>query len=482
MRWSSYSYANDSIRYMERGQKRYELSNHTSTKLSTGLGNVLAVPLAPIPIVGDRRLQSCDADELAYYEAEVVSVSVPIMSGYPFGMLPKTTNLRFGSFSSAAMAVEIKERSWSVSAYRYGFNGMERDDEVKGSGNSYDFEARIYDSRIGRFLVTDPMEAQYSGISSYHFGANCPIAMRDSDGKDGIRNGANATITATIVFIYDPDQISAQQAGDFAVSAESNITQVWNSNTHNGINITTNLDVQVMTIEAYNLAVEAGTINPTNGQTNTITLSNSGRSHVNGDMRTGTWNINNLDNNVPAHEFGHLLGLDDRYQYVQAAGGAFGIEYQWLEVYMPQDQANDNQYNPYDNLYSSGSSTLTGNQTSFVFGNSNGISENLEQYTFFGLPRTQLPYKGAAGLSGGGFVLGLDNQGNLTTDNENLRLETLQYRLPSSLINSLDETNYKEKLSGNKGGIGDYIIKHQESRSKYSSGSNTINNLQAPYE
>ncbi|MGM0613621.1 MAG: hypothetical protein ACQESM_08945, partial [Bacteroidota bacterium] len=28
--------------------------------------------------------------------------------------------------------------------YRFGFNGMEKDDEVKGGGNSYDFGARLY--------------------------------------------------------------------------------------------------------------------------------------------------------------------------------------------------------------------------------------------------------------------------------------------------------------------------------------------------
>jgi hypothetical protein len=30
------------------------------------------------------------------------------------------------------------------SGYRYGFNGMEKDDEVNGSGNSYDFGERLY--------------------------------------------------------------------------------------------------------------------------------------------------------------------------------------------------------------------------------------------------------------------------------------------------------------------------------------------------
>jgi hypothetical protein len=33
----------------------------------------------------------------------------------------------------------------NCNSYRYGFNGMESDDEVKGSKNSLDFGARIYD-------------------------------------------------------------------------------------------------------------------------------------------------------------------------------------------------------------------------------------------------------------------------------------------------------------------------------------------------
>lgn len=39
-------------------------------------------------------------------------------------------------------------RSYNSPDYRYGFNGMEKDDEVKGSGNSYDFGARMYSSTL----------------------------------------------------------------------------------------------------------------------------------------------------------------------------------------------------------------------------------------------------------------------------------------------------------------------------------------------
>lgn len=67
--------------------------------------------------------------------------------------------------------------------YRYGFNGMEKDDEVKGSGNSLDFGARIYDSRLGRFLSTDPYQKILSFYSPYLFAGNKPIVAIDKDGE-----------------------------------------------------------------------------------------------------------------------------------------------------------------------------------------------------------------------------------------------------------------------------------------------------------
>ncbi len=41
-------------------------------------------------------------------------------------------------------------RSYNGGDYRYGFNGTEKDDEVKGAGNQIDFGASGYDPRLGR--------------------------------------------------------------------------------------------------------------------------------------------------------------------------------------------------------------------------------------------------------------------------------------------------------------------------------------------
>ncbi|MEX2597319.1 MAG: RHS repeat-associated core domain-containing protein, partial [Salibacteraceae bacterium] len=69
-------------------------------------------------------------------------------------------------------------------SYAFGFNGMERDDEVKGTGNSYDFGARIQDPRLGKWLSLDPLASKYPGMSPYNFGANNPIFFIDHDGRD----------------------------------------------------------------------------------------------------------------------------------------------------------------------------------------------------------------------------------------------------------------------------------------------------------
>jgi RHS repeat-associated protein len=67
--------------------------------------------------------------------------------------------------------------------YRFGFNGMHKDDEVKGSGNSLDFGARVYDSRLGRWLSLDPLQAKYPSLNPYNFCANTPICAKDPDGR-----------------------------------------------------------------------------------------------------------------------------------------------------------------------------------------------------------------------------------------------------------------------------------------------------------
>ncbi|MGD9492905.1 MAG: RHS repeat-associated core domain-containing protein [Bacteroidales bacterium] len=70
----------------------------------------------------------------------------------------------------------------SAVSYRFGFNGKENDNEVKGTGNSVDFGARIYDPRIGRWLSLDPQFKSQPGWSPYKAFLDNPLMFADPDG------------------------------------------------------------------------------------------------------------------------------------------------------------------------------------------------------------------------------------------------------------------------------------------------------------
>jgi RHS repeat-associated protein len=68
--------------------------------------------------------------------------------------------------------------------YRYGFNGKENDNEVKGWGNQQDYGMRIYDPRLGRFLSVDPLAKSYPWNSPYAFAENDVLRNIDLDGEE----------------------------------------------------------------------------------------------------------------------------------------------------------------------------------------------------------------------------------------------------------------------------------------------------------
>ena len=68
--------------------------------------------------------------------------------------------------------------------YRYGFNGKENDNDVKGEGNQQDYGMRIYDPRLGRFLSVDPLQVEYPELTPYQFASNSPIDGVDLDGLE----------------------------------------------------------------------------------------------------------------------------------------------------------------------------------------------------------------------------------------------------------------------------------------------------------
>ncbi|WP_127125374.1 RHS repeat domain-containing protein [Pseudoflavitalea rhizosphaerae] len=130
------------------GERTYELTNH--------LGNVLAT-------INDRKI-AVDQDNNGindYFRAELLSVT----DYYAFGM-------------------QMPGRKWSLGNYRYGFNGKENDNEVKGEGNSVSFKYRVHDPRLGRFLSVDPIASQYPYNSPYAFAENKVVQFLELEGLE----------------------------------------------------------------------------------------------------------------------------------------------------------------------------------------------------------------------------------------------------------------------------------------------------------
>jgi RHS repeat-associated protein len=82
------------------------------------------------------------------------------------------------------MLLNNRHGSVDSDAYRYGFQGQERDDEVKGEGNSYNYTFRMHDPRLGRFFATDPLEAWFPHNSPYAFSENRMIDGVELEGSE----------------------------------------------------------------------------------------------------------------------------------------------------------------------------------------------------------------------------------------------------------------------------------------------------------
>lgn len=83
-----------------------------------------------------------------------------------------------------AYGSEQANRTFDSPDYRYGYNGMEKDNEIKGNGNSYTSLFRQLDPRLGRWASLDPVKEH--NVSGYVSMGNSPILFVDPNG-DKIR-------------------------------------------------------------------------------------------------------------------------------------------------------------------------------------------------------------------------------------------------------------------------------------------------------
>ena len=96
-----------------------------------------------------------------------------------------TSDISSVAFTSG-FGAPLQGMTWSAGSDPLAFNGKRKDDEVYGSGNLYDYGARMYDSRLGRFLSTDPYFKKFAYYTPYQYAGNKPIECVDLDGLEEI--------------------------------------------------------------------------------------------------------------------------------------------------------------------------------------------------------------------------------------------------------------------------------------------------------
>ena len=222
--------------------------------------------------------------------------------------------------------VEERNGSWNTP---YLFNAKELDEET----GLYYYGARYLDPTHAAWLSVDPLFEKYVGMTPYNYCAGNPVKLVDVDGRDAeiTINEEQGTITVTSNIIIYGVLASEKMAEIY----ENSIMNSWgkmNTYEYEGrtYNVLWNIDVRVMgkdEKEDYNgvnnyIKVVGYTGNPAStNSTNKGTWRG-----VSSSIYGGLLNENSKDNPAP-HEFGHILGLRDRYvtrEQALESGWAYG--------------------------------------------------------------------------------------------------------------------------------------------------------------
>ncbi|MBK9687518.1 MAG: RHS repeat-associated core domain-containing protein [Saprospiraceae bacterium] len=276
-----------------RGRKQYELTNH--------LGNVLAT-------VSDRKLiRKAFTTETGLF-AHVITAQ----DYYPFGS-------------------PMPNRNYSSEKFRHGFNGQEKDDEVKGVGISYFYEARVFDPRLGRWLSKDPYFMSYTSLSPYNYSFNSPLKYSDPDGKNGTLTITKISDKTVQVEIVSTIWVENSVTDNVLETMQAQLNSHLNSKTING----EEQGIQIVVIFNISIKRKEEKSNPNPGDNEAILNFQEDRSEAPFSKTSGEQSENNKvtvttspgnkmfltnkatedeNGNTIPHEFLHLLGLIDRYK------------------------------------------------------------------------------------------------------------------------------------------------------------------------
>jgi RHS repeat-associated protein len=200
-------------------------------------------------------------------------------------------------------------------ALPYRYNGKEL--EAMNGLNEYDYGTRRRETGIPVWTTMDPLSEKYYGVSPYVYCTGNPVNTIDLDGRDAtiiIKDG-KVIVQANIILYSQEGSIDKSTVEKF----QKQINNAW-SKDKNGEAWTYTKDGKSYEV-SFDIKVIAGNSNLSdkenrnyNGENNYIKIVDgndySYKSNVAGNYHDGVWA---KDTKEAYHEFGHLLGLQDRY-------------------------------------------------------------------------------------------------------------------------------------------------------------------------
>ena len=215
-------------------------------------------------------------------------------------------------------------RNYNSSNYSYGFGGKRKDDEIAGNGNYYDYDARMYDPRLGRTPSGDPHASSYPWLSPYSMFANNPILYVDKDGRDFgvyVNHETKTIIIKATYYTVEKDKARAE-AGAGVWNAQKNLQYSFKD--ENGESVKYDIQFQ-LDVKVENSSYDVLDKGMTDKEGNTfLILPNEtkmfGGSHSEGITKPGHENIfvkegvsgdANAQVNADGHEMGHTMMAGD---------------------------------------------------------------------------------------------------------------------------------------------------------------------------
>ena len=307
------------------------------------------VPIDMPPFMDVNTLQPIGTPNDIYYyhpnhlgnTAFVTDQNQTITQGFlyaPFGEITTEYNINFGNNVIP----------------KYSFNAKELDEET---GMFY-YEARYYAPPV--FTSRDPHFEKYPNFSPYTYCYNNPLKYVDPTGKDGlvIVDEKNKTINVKVNIILYTKRLGTAKLPQAAKEYKKEIMDKWSKDEngnpwtvqHNGESYTIKLDVNV-TVDQNSHKEENRNYN---GINNYVEVESLGyRSSVT-NSNTGIWALPRDGHNSASHEFGHLIGLKDRYnEYKTESGRSYTIPHKGWETNIMGIYEGKIEQKNFDELYNS---------------------------------------------------------------------------------------------------------------------------------